>query len=105
MTSTTATQTIAAPAGESSTLKLRNPKLVPSPATAGFPCTTHIEASPFHDVQTGPTRTMLPVFDNLMEERQYRKEHLALVFRIMHRFKLAEGIAGEPFPALSRVDC
>jgi hypothetical protein len=38
---------------------------------------------------------MLPVFESLEAERAYRKEHLALVFRILHRFKMAEGIAGE----------
>lgn len=65
-----------------------------SPATSGFPCTTDLQASPFYDAQTGPTRTMLPVFDSLEDERSYRKEHLALVFRILHRFKMAEGIAG-----------
>jgi len=41
---------------------------------------------------------MLPVFSSLEEERKYRKEHLALVFRIFHRFKLAEGIAGKLSP-------
>jgi ribulose-5-phosphate 4-epimerase/fuculose-1-phosphate aldolase len=56
--------------------------------------TTEIKASPFADVQVGSTRTMLPTFGTLEEERTYRKEHLALVFRILHRFKLAEGIAG-----------
>lgn len=66
----------------------------PSPATSGFPCTTDLQSSPFHDIQTGSTRTVLPTFGSLKEERRYRKEHLALVFRIMHRFKLAEGIAG-----------
>ena len=69
------------------------PELLPS-ATPGFPCTTDLDASPFKDAQTGHTRTMLPVFVSLEEERKYRKEHLALVFRIFHRFKLAEGIAG-----------
>jgi ribulose-5-phosphate 4-epimerase/fuculose-1-phosphate aldolase len=56
--------------------------------------TTDLHASPFAEVQVGPTRTMLPVFASPQEERVYRKEHLALVFRIMHRFRLAEGIAG-----------
>lgn len=103
MSDTTTTISEAQPSSTAS-LKLRNPKLIPSPATASFPCTADIAASPFHDVQTGPTRTMLPAFDSLMEERKYRKEHLALVFRIMHRFKLAEGIAGELFlfEAISR---
>lgn len=78
------------------------PHLLPSFATANFPCTTDIDASPLKDAQTGPTRTMMPVFNSLEEERRYRKEHLALVFRIFHRFKLAEGIAGE-LPARSGV--
>lgn len=77
------------------TLRLRgHASLEPSPATSGFPMTSDISASPFADVQVGATRTMLPVFASLEEERTYRKEHLALVFRILHRFKLAEGIAG-----------
>lgn len=38
---------------------------------------------------------MMPVFSSVEEERKYRKEHLALAFRIFHRFKMAEGIAGE----------
>ncbi|BEI93501.1 uncharacterized protein CcaverHIS019_0511290 [Cutaneotrichosporon cavernicola] len=77
------------------TLRLRGQAtLEPSPATPGFPITTDLAASPFVDVQVGPTRVMLPSFATLEEERKYRKEHLALVFRILHRFKLAEGIAG-----------
>jgi len=77
------------------TLRLRGQaNLMPSPATSGFPITSDIHASPFAEVQVGPTRTMLPTFATLEEERKYRKEHLALVFRILHRFKLAEGIAG-----------
>lgn len=43
---------------------------------------------------------MMPVFGSLEEERKYRKEHLALVFRIFHRFKMAEGIAGTSHPTL-----
>ncbi|WOO83193.1 Decarboxylase NovR [Vanrija pseudolonga] len=79
----------------SPTLRLRGQASVQaSPATPGFPITSDFDASPFKDVQTGHTRTMLPVFASPEEERKYRKEHLALVFRIMHRFKLAEGIAG-----------
>lgn len=77
------------------TLRLRgDAALEPSPATPGFPITPNIHASPFADVQTGPTRVMLPTFATPEEERTYRKEHLALVLRILHRFKLAEGIAG-----------
>ncbi len=77
------------------TLRLRGQAtLEPSPATPGFPITADIAASPFADVQVGPTRVMRPTFATPDEERKYRKEHLALVFRILHRFKLAEGIAG-----------
>jgi ribulose-5-phosphate 4-epimerase/fuculose-1-phosphate aldolase len=77
------------------TLRLRRqPSLMASPATPGFPITADVEASPFAAVQVGPTRTMLPTFASPKEERTYRKEHLALVFRILHRFRLAEGIAG-----------
>ncbi|OCF57850.1 hypothetical protein L486_05315 [Kwoniella mangroviensis CBS 10435] len=76
------------------TLKLRPSAVQNSLATSGFPITTDLTSSPFYDVQTGPTRVVLPTFTSLEEERRYRKEHLALVFRILHRFKLAEGIAG-----------
>ncbi|WVQ95298.1 hypothetical protein IAU59_002393 [Kwoniella sp. CBS 9459] len=90
-TSTTGTST----SGAAGILKLRpDAAIQASPATSGFPITTDIESSPFHDVQTGPTRVVLPTFASLEDERTYRKEHLALVFRILHRFKLAEGIAG-----------
>ncbi|WRT68779.1 uncharacterized protein IL334_005759 [Kwoniella shivajii] len=75
-------------------LRLRPPSVQASPATSGFPITTDLKSSPFYEVQTGPTRVVLPTFSSLEEERRYRKEHLALVFRILHRFKLAEGIAG-----------
>lgn len=75
-------------------LKLQLP-VETSSATPAFPITTALEASPFYDVQTGPTRVVLPTFENLEAERVYRKQHLALVFRILHRFKLAEGIAGK----------
>lgn len=60
-----------------------------------FPTTTHIASSPFAEVQSGPTRTDMPTFKSLEEERQYRKEHLALTFRVMHRQGLAEGVAGK----------
>ncbi|OCF35854.1 hypothetical protein I316_02347 [Kwoniella heveanensis BCC8398] len=90
-TSTTATATSDA----AGVLRLRpDASIQASPATPGFPITTDIRSSPFHDVQTGPARVVLPTFASLEEERRYRKEHLALVFRILHRFKLAEGIAG-----------
>jgi hypothetical protein len=80
----------------SPTLQLRGSSSVQdSPATSGFPLTTDLKSSPFNDIQTGPTRTLLPTFWSLEEERVYRKEHLALVFRIIHRFKLAEGINGQ----------
>lgn len=59
-----------------------------------FPHTDDIASSPFADVQTGPTRTLLPTFSDVHAEQTYKKEQLALVFRILHRFKLAEGIAG-----------
>jgi hypothetical protein len=92
--STTATSTITSP-----TLQLRGESSVQaSPATSGFPITTDLKSSPFHDIQTGPSRTVLPTFGSLEEERIYRKEHLALVFRIIHRFKLAEGINGMSLP-------
>lgn len=88
--STTATSTTTSP-----TLQLRGESSVQnSPATSGFPITTDLKSSPFHEIQTGPSRTVLPTFGSLEEERVYRKEHLALVFRIIHRFKLAEGING-----------
>ncbi|OCF41069.1 hypothetical protein I317_05080 [Kwoniella heveanensis CBS 569] len=88
---TTATATSSA----AGVLRLRpGASIQASPATPGFPITTDIRSSPFHDVQTGPARVVLPTFASLEEERRYRKEHLALVFRILHRFKLAEGIAG-----------
>jgi hypothetical protein len=92
--STTATSTMTSP-----TLQLRGESSVqPSPATSGFPITTDLKSSPFHEIQTGPSRTVLPTFASLEEERVYRKEHLALVFRIIHRFKLAEGINGMSHP-------
>ena len=88
--STTATSTITSPS-----LQLRGESSVQnSPATSGFPITTDLKSSPFHEIQTGPSRTVLPTFSSLEAERVYRKEHLALVFRIIHRFKLAEGING-----------
>ncbi|KAK8849374.1 hypothetical protein IAR55_004706 [Kwoniella newhampshirensis] len=94
--STTTTATAQASSNAAGILKLRpsSPSIEPSPATSGFPITTDIKSSPFHDVQVGPSRVVMPVFASLEEERTYRKEHLALVFRILHRFKLAEGIAG-----------
>ena len=36
----------------------------------------------------------MPSFASLEAERVYRKEHLALIFRILHRFGFAEGVAG-----------
>ncbi|KAJ3849640.1 class II aldolase/adducin N-terminal [Lentinula lateritia] len=36
----------------------------------------------------------MPTFPSLESERVYRKEHLALIFRILHRFGFAEGVAG-----------
>jgi len=94
----TQTQATTAPVGGGRLNLNVPPHLIPSPATSSFPCTPDIDASPFKDAQTGVTRTMLPVFSSLEEERRYRKEHLALVFRIFHRFKLAEGIAGVSIP-------
>jgi hypothetical protein len=95
-TTATATTQTHASASSSGTLHLRPQNHVqPSPATPGFPITTDLQSSPFYDIQVGPTRTVMPTFGSLLEERQYRKEHLALVFRILHRFKMAEGIAGE----------
>lgn len=89
--SSTATETTVSP-----TLLLRRDgaRLEPSPSTPGFPMTEDIQASPFYHEQSGPTRTMMPTFSNLEEERIYRKQHLALVLRILHRFSLAEGVAG-----------
>ncbi|WVR09293.1 hypothetical protein IAU60_006358 [Kwoniella sp. DSM 27419] len=93
--STTATTTTISCEGPAGVLRLRpDPHTEVSPATPGFPITTDVQASPFYAIQTGPTRVVLPTFATLEEERTYRKEHLALVFRILHRFKLAEGIAG-----------
>lgn len=87
--SATQTQTQTAP-----TLQLRGQHAVKEGITPGFPITTDLESSPFYAVQTGDTRTVLPTFNSPEEERQYRKEHLALVFRILHRKGLSEGIAG-----------
>jgi len=100
--STTTTATTTSP-----TLQLRGSasgNVGQSPATSGFPCTTDLTSSPFYDIQTGPSRTVLPTFASLEEERQYRKEHLALVFRIIHRFKLAEGINGMSPPEAQLTD-
>lgn len=51
-------------------------------------------SSPFQHVQAGLNRTAMPSFASVEAERTYRKEHLALAFRILHRFGMAEGIAG-----------
>ncbi|WWD19994.1 hypothetical protein CI109_104467 [Kwoniella shandongensis] len=93
MSTSTTTTTQASASTNAGTLKLR-PSVQPSPATSGFPITSDLESSPFYDVQVGPTRVVMPTFASLEDERRYRKGHLALVFRILHRFKLAEGIAG-----------
>ncbi|KAJ3782200.1 class II aldolase/adducin N-terminal [Lentinula aff. detonsa] len=53
-----------------------------------------VPTSSFANIQRGKTRTILPTFSSLEAERVYRKEHLALVFRILHRFGFAEGVAG-----------
>ena len=37
----------------------------------------------------------MPTFKSLEQEREYRKAHLALVFRALHREGMAEGVAGE----------
>jgi hypothetical protein len=37
----------------------------------------------------------MPIFKSLEQEREYRKAHLALVFRALHREGMAEGVAGE----------
>ena len=68
--------------------------LRPEAPSSRFPSTTNHDDSPFKDVQSGKTRTILPTFKTLQEERQYRKEHLVLTFRAMHRAGMAEGIAG-----------
>lgn len=91
--SATKTQT-EAQAANSPTLQLRGQHAVREGVTPGFPVTTDLESSPFYAVQTGDTRTVLPTFATPEEGRTYRKEHLALVFRILHRQKLSEGIAG-----------
>jgi hypothetical protein len=72
----------------------------PAPASAQprlhlYPITTDHASSVFKDIQAGPHRTVMPSFSNPYEERQYRKEHLALVFRALHRQGLGEGVAGE----------
>ncbi|ORY28976.1 class II aldolase/adducin N-terminal [Naematelia encephala] len=69
----------------------------PPPATPTltlFPTTQDHAQSKFKDIQSGPSRTLMPDFSSLEEERQYRKEHLVLVFRALHRQGLAEGVAG-----------
>ncbi|ORY25563.1 hypothetical protein BCR39DRAFT_507055 [Naematelia encephala] len=73
-----------------------DPSLVlrPGATEGGFPLTGDHDASPFHFIQSGSTRTLMPTFTSLQQERQYRKEHLVLVFRASHRAGLAEGIAG-----------
>jgi hypothetical protein len=63
--------------------------------TTAFPTTPDHASSPFNLIQAGKTRTLMPTFGSLEEERAYRKEHLALVFRALHRAGMAEGVAGE----------
>ncbi|KAE9387976.1 arad-like aldolase/epimerase [Gymnopus androsaceus JB14] len=63
-------------------------------ARSNFPYTTDISDTPFATLQHGRTRSALPRFSSLEAERVYRKEHLAIAFRILHRYGLAEGLAG-----------
>jgi hypothetical protein len=63
--------------------------------TIAFPTTPDHASSPFNLIQAGKTRTLMPTFGSLEDERAYRKEHLALVFRALHRAGMAEGVAGE----------
>lgn len=67
----------------------------PQVTTQLFPVTQDLKQSPFTDVQSGRSRTLMPTFKSLEEERQYRKEHLVLTFRALHRMGLAEGVAGQ----------
>ncbi|KAK4684500.1 hypothetical protein P7C73_g5677, partial [Tremellales sp. Uapishka_1] len=41
----------------------------------------------------------MPAFSSDTEEQRYRKEHLVLVLRALHRAGLAEGVAGGRFPS------
>ncbi|EJU01335.1 arad-like aldolase/epimerase [Dacryopinax primogenitus] len=59
-----------------------------------FPTSTDFSRSPFEHVSVGHSRITLPTFASKAEEEQYRKEHLAAVFRVLAREGLAEGIAG-----------
>jgi len=63
--------------------------------TGIFPTTSRFHESPFEAIQLGSTRTQMPQFLSLAEEQKYRKEHLILCFRALHRAGLAEGVAGE----------
>lgn len=59
-----------------------------------FPTTSDIAGSPFYKLARGRTRPVLPAFNSLVEERTYRKEHLAAVFRVLAKHGHGEGIAG-----------
>ena len=41
-----------------------------------------------------PLMYKMPTFENLEDERQYRKERLAAAFRIFGRYGVSEGVAG-----------
>jgi hypothetical protein len=64
------------------------------PAPQLFPTTTNHALSKFNDIQAGPQRTLMPSWTTKEEERAWRKEHLVLCFRALHRAGLAEGAAG-----------
>ena len=76
-----------------------HPSTFPSQSTSPprdplFPTNQDHALSPFRDIQSGPSRTLMPSFANAEEERRYRKEHLVLCFRALHRQGLAEGVTG-----------
>lgn len=59
-----------------------------------FPTTSDITSSPFYKLARGRTRPVLPTFNSPVEERTYRKEHLAAVFRVLAKQGHGEGISG-----------
>lgn len=60
-----------------------------------FPITADHDQSKFKDIQVGPNRTTMPSWKTKEEERAWRKEHLVLCLRALHRQGLAEGAAGK----------
>ena len=76
--------------------------LSPTPSRLQLlPTTTDHASSPFQHIQSGPTRTIMPTFTSPLGEQRYRKEHLVLIFRALHRAGLAEGVAGMSRPSFT----